>query len=59
MYPYCNTLNEKPETALAGTIAIQTVLIEKGASIIRTHDVKEACDSIIMMNEVSNSGNTN
>jgi dihydropteroate synthase len=53
------TLNGNPESALAGTIAIQTVLLEKGASIIRTHDVKEAYESIIMLNGVSDSGKTN
>jgi dihydropteroate synthase len=39
-------LTTTPEYALAGTIALNTVAIEKGAHILRVHDVKEAIDAI-------------
>ena len=35
-----------PETALAGTTAAQMVALQKGASILRVHDVQEARDTI-------------
>lgn len=35
-----------PEDALAGTVALNTVAVMKGASILRVHDVKEARDAI-------------
>ncbi len=36
------TLNQAPEEALTGTIALNTAALLKGASILRVHDVKEA-----------------
>lgn len=35
-------LNTKPEDALNGTTILNTIAIEKGATILRVHDVKEA-----------------
>lgn len=46
------TLNETPETALPGTIALQTVALEKGADILRVHDVREAKDAIRMVQKL-------
>ncbi len=40
------TLQTKPEHALAGTIAANTIALLQGAHIIRVHDVKEAKDAI-------------
>lgn len=43
-----NKLNTNPEQALAGTIALNMVALQKGADILRVHDVKEAVDTITM-----------
>ncbi|MBN1117537.1 MAG: dihydropteroate synthase [Bacteroidales bacterium] len=39
-------LNSSPEEALAGTIALNTIALQKGAQILRVHDVKEAVNTI-------------
>ena len=36
------TLNQAPEEALTGTIALNTAALLKGAGILRVHEVKEA-----------------
>ena len=36
------TLGVKPEESLTGTIALEAIAVEKGAHILRVHDVKEA-----------------
>lgn len=38
-----------PEESLEGTIALNKIALEKGAKILRVHDVKEAVDLIEMM----------
>jgi len=35
-----------PDTALAGTIALDMAALERGASLLRVHDVKEAADTV-------------
>ncbi len=40
------TLNITPEEAQNGTTVLQTIALSKGASIIRTHDVKQAVENI-------------
>lgn len=40
------TLNIKPEEALNGTTAINTIALLKGANILRVHDVREAVEAI-------------
>lgn len=40
------TLSIKPEEALNGTTALNTVALLKGASILRVHDVKEAMEVV-------------
>jgi dihydropteroate synthase len=39
-------LGRTPDERLAGTLAVTTDLIRKGASVIRTHDVKDTKDVI-------------
>lgn len=40
------TLNGSPQTALNGTTVLNTIALQKGASILRVHDVKEAMECI-------------
>ena len=37
-------LNNSPQEALNGTTVLNTLALDKGASIIRVHDVKEAVE---------------
>lgn len=46
------TLNQAPEDALAGTTALNTAALLKGASILRVHDVKEAVACIKLINRL-------
>ena len=39
-------LNIEPENALNGSTVIHTIALQKGASILRVHDVKEAVETI-------------
>ena len=39
-----------PKERLAGTVALDTIALEKGAAVIRVHDVKEAKDSLEIFN---------
>lgn len=45
-----NYLNSNAEDALAGTIALNLIALQKGATILRVHDVKEA-KQIIELNK--------
>jgi len=49
------TLNTNPEFALNGTISLNTVAILKGATILRVHDVKEAKETIKLMEKLKQS----
>ena len=42
------SLNISPADALAGTIALNTIALMRGASIIRVHDVAEAVATLRM-----------
>lgn len=42
-------LGLKPQEALVGTVALNTVALEKGASILRVHDVKEAVQAVAIV----------
>lgn len=42
-------LGIKPEESLPGTIALNAIALSKGASILRVHDVKEACDLVQLL----------
>ena len=47
------TLNIKPEEALNGTTALNTLALFKGAAILRVHDVKEAMEVVKLTNELN------
>ncbi|MFD1016139.1 dihydropteroate synthase [Winogradskyella rapida] len=42
------TLNNTPDTALNGTTALHMVALQKGAKILRAHDVKEAMECVTL-----------
>jgi dihydropteroate synthase len=48
------TIGSNPEGALAGTIAANTLALLKGADILRVHDVKEAVDTIKVVQAYKN-----
>jgi dihydropteroate synthase len=48
-------LKTKPENALTGTIALNTIALLNGATILRVHDVKEARQVITLVQKVKNS----
>ena len=48
------TLSISPEQALGGTMVLNAISIEKGADILRVHDVKEASQVIKLVEMVSN-----
>jgi dihydropteroate synthase len=39
-------VNREPQDRLAGSLAVTMFLLQKGAAIVRTHDVKETVDAI-------------
>ena len=45
-------LNREPEDRLSGTLAVTMKLLEKGASVIRTHDVAATRDTIMVYNQM-------
>lgn len=47
------TLQIKPEEALNGTTVLNTLALDKGAAILRVHDVKEAVETIKLWKKVS------
>ena len=48
------TLKINPEEALNGTSIINTLALNKGANILRVHDVKEAVECITLFEKVQN-----
>lgn len=48
------TLKITPQEALSGTIAMNTVALLKGSSILRVHDVKEAVQCIKLLKNLRN-----
>jgi dihydropteroate synthase len=48
------SLNITADEALAGTVALNTVALLKGADIIRVHDVKEAVQTVKLICEIKN-----
>jgi dihydropteroate synthase len=48
------SLNITPEEALAGTVALNTAALIKGADIIRVHDVKEAAQTVKLVCKIKN-----
>jgi len=47
------TLNTTPDRALNGTTALHMVALQKGASILRVHDVNEAMECITLYNQLT------
>ncbi|MHA7058543.1 dihydropteroate synthase [Aquimarina sp. M1] len=45
------TLNVNPTESLNGTTSLHTIVLLKGASILRVHDVREAMESITLVNK--------
>ncbi len=48
------TLNCSPKEALNGTTVLNTVALQKGASILRVHDVKEAVEAVKLTSHLKN-----
>ena len=46
------TLDKTPDNALNGTTVLNTVALQKGASILRVHDVAEAMEAIELVNRL-------
>lgn len=45
----CKLLKVKPEEALNGTSVLNTIALEKGAKILRVHDIKEAREAVMIV----------
>ena len=50
-------LQSTQEEALTGTIALNTITLTRGASILRVHDVREAVECIKIVNKIACSSN--
>lgn len=48
------TLNITAEDSLNGTTVLNTIALQKGASILRVHDVKEAIETITLLDALHN-----
>ncbi|WP_026914390.1 dihydropteroate synthase [Christiangramia portivictoriae] len=48
------TLKSTPENALNGTSVLNTIALQKGATILRVHDVKEAMECIKLTAQLNN-----
>jgi dihydropteroate synthase len=48
------TLKTSPNEALNGTTALNMVALQKGAKILRVHDVKEAVECVTLFNQLKN-----
>lgn len=46
------TLENSPEEALNGTTVLNTIALQKGAKILRVHDVKEAVECVKLFNKL-------
>ena len=46
------TLGGSPDTALNGTTVLNTLALQRGASILRVHDVREACECVKLLRNV-------
>ena len=47
------TLDGTPDTALNGTTVLNTIALQKGACILRVHDVREAVETVKLFNKVN------
>lgn len=50
------TLDTTPENALNGTTALHMIALDKGAKVLRVHDVKEAKECITLFNKLKSNG---
>jgi dihydropteroate synthase len=48
------TLGSSAEEALNGTTALNTIALQKGAKILRVHDVKEAVECVKLLSKLNN-----
>lgn len=46
------TLETEPDFALNGTTVLNTIALQKGASILRVHDVKEAIETVKLVSQL-------
>jgi dihydropteroate synthase len=46
------TLETSPEFALNGTTVLNTIALQKGANILRVHDVREAIETIKLVSQL-------
>ena len=46
-------LEKTPDEALNGSTALHMVALEKGANILRVHDVKEAVECVALFEKLS------
>ena len=51
-----NLLGSNPDKALNGTSILHGVALERGANILRVHDVKEALECIRLIERVKDAG---
>ena len=49
------TLGCNPEETLTGTVALDAIALEKGANILRVHDVKEAAETVKLYQKLKES----
>jgi dihydropteroate synthase len=49
-------LNSSPENSLTGSVILNTLLLDRGANILRVHDVKEATETINLFNKTREEG---
>jgi dihydropteroate synthase len=47
------TLNNTPQEALNGTTVLNTIVLTKGAKILRVHDVKEAMECVTLFSKLN------
>ena len=43
-------LETSPDEALTGTVVLNTLALQQGASILRVHDVREAVEAVKVFN---------
>jgi dihydropteroate synthase len=53
------TLGSTPEQALNGTTALHAWALERGAHLLRVHDVKEARETLLLHSELTRSQGAN
>jgi dihydropteroate synthase len=46
------TLETSADSALNGTTVLNTIALQKGANILRVHDVKEAMETIKLVSQL-------